>query len=124
MEAEGDERAEPLACLARALIADIAADCETELVELGRIVPGTLNDATQSLADWLRSTSLQHLGRMAEACEAAEASLARAMPVHAPVVASTRLQARWYLGHADEVLAGLPLVVERAGPSAYVTRRR
>jgi LuxR family maltose regulon positive regulatory protein len=113
MEAQGHEAAVPLACLARALIADLLGDCRTELAELDRIPPGSLNRTMQGLADWLRSTAWHHLGRGAEALEAANRALAAASPLHAPVVASARLQALWFLGRIDEVLDELPAVVER-----------
>src|SRR6185503_11300244 len=72
LEAAGVADAVPLACLARALLHDVANDCAAALAELERIPPGSFNQVWRSLVDWVRSTSLNHLGRPAEAGEAAD----------------------------------------------------
>ncbi len=113
MEALGHERAVPLACLARALIADVMADADAVLAELDRIPPGALSPTSQSLVDWLRSTSWSHLGRPTEALEAATRACAQASPLYAPVVESARMQALWFLGGIDQVVDALPSLVER-----------
>ena len=113
MDAAGHEGAFPLVCLARALMADLASDAVAALDQLDRIPAGSLNDAWQSLVEWLRSTSLNHLGRPAEALEAAERACALAGPLFAPVVESARLQALWFLGDVDAALARFPSIVER-----------
>lgn len=113
IEALGHDKATPLACLARALIADLQADCERVLRELAGIPPGSLHETLQSLVDWLRSTSLNQLGRLGEALEAAESACAHASPLLAPVMESTRLQALWFLGQIEEVLQEFPSIVER-----------
>jgi LuxR family maltose regulon positive regulatory protein len=113
MEALGHDKAVPLACLGRALIADVMADSEAVLAELDRIPAGSLSETWQSVVDWLRSTSLNHLGRPAEAFEAATRACANANPLYAPVAESARLQALWFLGDVDEVLHELPPLVER-----------
>ncbi|HEV7759771.1 MAG TPA: AAA family ATPase, partial [Acidimicrobiales bacterium] len=113
IEALGHRRAAPLACLGRALIADTQADSEGVLAELGRIPAGSLPDNLQGLVDWLRATSLNHLGRPTEGLEAADAALAQVHQFLAPVIELTQLQSRWYLGHIDEVLERLPSVLER-----------
>jgi LuxR family transcriptional regulator, maltose regulon positive regulatory protein len=114
MEAAGHAHAVPLACLARALIADLANNSTAALAELDRIAPGSLNHNWQSLVDWLRSTSLNHLGRPAEALDAAEGACAFAGPLHAPLVETARLQALWYLGRVDDVVDEFPELVDRA----------
>jgi DNA-binding SARP family transcriptional activator len=114
IEALGQDKAAPLACLARALIADMAADCETVLDELSRIPPSSLPEIAVGVVDWLRSTSLCHLGRLNEALVAAEAAIAHAGPFLAPAAEAARLTALWYLGHVDEVLEELPAVIERS----------
>lgn len=114
MEAAGHPQAVPLACLARALIADLANNSTTALAELDRIAPGSLNQNWQSLVDWLRSTSMNNLGRPAEALDAAEGACAHAGPLHAPLVETARLQALWFLGHVDAVADELPPLVDRA----------
>jgi LuxR family transcriptional regulator, maltose regulon positive regulatory protein len=113
MDAAGHPQAAPFAGLARALVADLANDSATTLAQLDRIPAGSLNETWQSLVDWLRSTSLNHLGRPAEALAAAEEASALAGPLHAPLVATSRLQALWYLGDVDAMVEGLPRLVDR-----------
>jgi transcriptional activator len=117
MDAAGYTPALPLVRLARALVADMASDAAAVLDQLDRIPPGSLNDAWWGLVEWLRSTSLNHLGRSGEAVEAAESACALAAPAFAPVVESARLQARWFLGEVDEVLQRFPSLVERTAAS-------
>ena len=114
MEALGHETAIPLACLGRALIADMAADCEQVLAELDRIPAGALHSTSRGLVDWLRSTSLCHLGRPEEALEAADAACAHAGVYLSPAIQGARLQALWYLGRIEHVLDEFPIIVERA----------
>jgi DNA-binding SARP family transcriptional activator len=113
MEALGQETAVPLACLARALIANVMADATGVLAELDRIPPGALGSTSQSLVDWLRSTSWSHLGHQAEALETATRACAQASPLYAPVVEHARMEALWLLGGIDEVVDALPALVER-----------
>jgi DNA-binding SARP family transcriptional activator len=117
IEALGDQKVVPLACLGRALIADVAGDCELELAELARIAPGSVHPTTQALVDWLRSTTLHHLGRPAEALEAARRALVNAAPLHAPVIECASLQALWFLGHVEEVVERFPTLVELTASS-------
>jgi LuxR family maltose regulon positive regulatory protein len=115
LDGEGREEARPLACLARALIADVTNDCAAALEELDRIPPGSFGRAWQCVVDWLRSTSLNHLGHPAEAREAAARAGANAAQlVYAPLVETARLQAEWFLGRVDDVADAFPGVVERA----------
>jgi LuxR family maltose regulon positive regulatory protein len=114
LDAGGHHAAAPLACLARALVADLANDCAAALAELDRIPPGSFSPTWQSTVDWVRSTSLNHLGRPAEALVAAEQARANAgRLLHAPLVATARLQAMWFLGRTGEVVDEFPPVVER-----------
>jgi DNA-binding SARP family transcriptional activator len=115
LEAAGDSQAAPLAGLARALVADVANDSAAALDHLTRIPAGSFNQDWQSLVDWLRSTSLNHLGRASEALAAAELACRRAGPLHQPLVETARLQALWFLGHTDEVVDQFPALVDRAG---------
>lgn len=114
LEAAGHPRAAPLAGLVRALVADIANDSTAALDHLARIPAGSLNQDWQSLVDWLRSTSLNHLGRATEALAAAEVACRHAGPLHQPLVETARLQALWFLGHTDEVVDQFPALVDRA----------
>jgi DNA-binding SARP family transcriptional activator len=113
IEALGFEEARPLACLGRALIADLSADCEQVLAELDSIPPGSMRGTGRGLVDWLRSTSFNHLGRPAEALEAADAAWAHASPLLAPVTEGARAEALWHLGQIDEALRELPAIVDR-----------
>lgn len=114
MEAAGVEGAVPLACVGRALIADLMADSARVLDELDRIPPGSLRGTWESVVDWLRAMALHHLGRPAEALEAATRAQAAAGPLLAPVIESTRLQARWYLGDLAPAVDGLPRLADQA----------
>ncbi|HYZ99575.1 MAG TPA: BTAD domain-containing putative transcriptional regulator [Acidimicrobiales bacterium] len=112
LENAGHDRAASLACLARALVHDVANDCAAAIAELDRISPGSLNQTWQSLVDWLRSTSLSHLGRPEEALDAAERACAHPSPLHEPLIESARLTALWFHGRVGEVLRQLPPLVD------------
>jgi DNA-binding SARP family transcriptional activator len=112
LEALGVANAGPLACLARALIADLSADADRVLAEIDDIPAGSLSAVSQSMVDWLRASTLNHLGRLNEGLAAAEASLAHASPLIAPMVESTRLQALWFAGRIDEVLDRMPALLD------------
>jgi DNA-binding SARP family transcriptional activator len=112
LEVEGVTHAGPLACLARALVADLTANCDLVLAELDRIPAGSLSAVSQSMLDWLRASSLNHLGRLNEGRAAAEAALAHASPLIAPMVESTLLQAMWFAGRVDEVLDRMPALLD------------
>jgi LuxR family maltose regulon positive regulatory protein len=114
LELEGDGVAEavPLACLARALVRDVANECDAALDELDRIPPGSFSGVWASLVDWLRSLWLHHLGYPADALVLAERAAKGAGPFLGPLVEAARLQATWFLGRCDEMLAGVPAVVD------------
>lgn len=114
MEAAGYDKAVPLACVGRAVIADLVADSPRVLDELSHIPPGSLHGTWQSLVDWLRSMALHHLGRPAESLEAATLARSAASPLLAPVIESTRLQALWYLGDIQPALEELPKLADWA----------
>ena len=113
IEALAHEEAVPLACLGRALIADLSADCDRVLAELDAMPPDAIRGTGRGLVNWLRSTSLNYLGRHAEALEAADAAWAHATPLLAPVAEGARAEALWHLGEIDEVLRELPSIVDR-----------
>ncbi|HEX5947609.1 MAG TPA: BTAD domain-containing putative transcriptional regulator, partial [Acidimicrobiales bacterium] len=122
LERSGVEPAVPLACLGRALVADVQNDSRAVLAELDRIPPGSLNDHWQAIVSWLRSTSTLHLGDARTALAAADAAVARAGDLHRRLAEGARLQARWFLGEVDAVAAALPALVERtfaSGPRNY-----
>jgi DNA-binding SARP family transcriptional activator len=122
MEAAGYEQAVPLACLARALAADLANQPSVTLAELDRIPEGSLNETWMGLVDGIRATALSHLGRPREAMPRAEAALKVAEPTYQPLVEATWYGALWMTGKVDEALDALPALVERAtaaGVSEY-----
>ena len=119
LERTGCAAAIPLACLGRALVADVQNDAGATLDELDRIPPGSLNELWQAIVSWLRSTSSLHLGDARTARAAADAAVAKAGPSHRPLAEGARLAASWFLGDVDAVAAALPALVERtfvAGP--------
>ena len=119
LEAAGCDQAVPLACLARALVFDVQNDSRQVLTELDRLPPGSLNDVWQGVVSWLRSTSFMHLGDAPASLEAAEHALVHAGPLHAPLAEGARLQARWFQGSGDAVVAELPALVERVRRAGY-----
>lgn len=122
MEAAGYRQAVPLACLARALAADLANQPAATLAELDRIPEGSLNETWMGLVEGIRATALSHLGRPREAMQRAEAALKVAEPLYQPLVEATWYGALWMTGAVDEALDGLPPLVERAtarGVSEY-----
>ena len=114
LEASGSEDAVPLACVARALIADLVGDSQRVLDELGRIPPVWLRGTWVSMVEWLRSMALHHLGRPDEALVAATRAHKAATPLLAPIIESTRLQALWYMGDIEPAIEGLPRLAEWA----------
>jgi LuxR family maltose regulon positive regulatory protein len=95
------------------VIGHAMADAEAVLAELDRIPAGSLDDTWQSVADWLRATSLSHLGRPAEALNVVNTAAGYASPLYAALVESAGLQARWLLGNIDDVLDELPSFTTR-----------
>ncbi len=122
MEAAGSSQAVPLACLARALVADLANQPAACLAELDRIPDGSVNQTWMALVDGIRAATLCHLGRPREGMQRAESSLRVAGPLYQPLVEATWYGACWATGQVDEVLEGLARLVERSamrGASDY-----
>lgn len=122
MEAQGDEKAVPLACLARALVADLTNRPDDVLAELDRIPERSLNDTWIGLERWMRAAALSQLGRPHEAVRLAEESMKTVGPLYEPLVEATRYGALWMTGAVDDCLAGMPELVERSaagGVSEY-----
>lgn len=111
IEALGHERAMPLAYLARAYMSDLTNDSDTALDHLDLIPEGTLHPSLQVMAEWLRCSSLNHLGRPQDALTSAELAQARTASPLAPMLDGVRLQAAWFLGRVDLVLEELPGLV-------------
>ncbi len=114
MEAAGSREAVPLACLARALVADLSNQPTATLAELDRIPDGALNQTWTGLVDGIRAATLCHLGRTGEGMQRAEASIKVAGPLYQPLVEATWYGARWASGQVDDVLDGLARLVERS----------
>jgi ATP/maltotriose-dependent transcriptional regulator MalT/DNA-binding SARP family transcriptional activator len=119
MEEDGCEEVIPLACLARALLHDIANDSQAMIAELDKIAPGALNDAWWGIVTWTRAIGLLELGHMPEALAATEEALTHSELLHAPLAQTTRLQALWYQGRLAEVQAALPKALRDIGGSGY-----
>jgi DNA-binding SARP family transcriptional activator len=119
LEAAGCDQAVPLACLGRALVFDVQNDSRQVLAELDRVPPGSLNDVWQGVVSWLRSTTFMHVGDVRASLDAAEHALAHAGPLHAPLAEGARLQALWFAGQGDAVVAALPALVERMRQAGY-----
>jgi DNA-binding SARP family transcriptional activator len=114
MEAAGAREAVPLACLARALVADLANQPADTLAELDRIPDGSLNQTWIGLVDGIRATTLCHLGRLREGMQRAESALKVAGSLYQPLVEATCYGASWATGQVDDVLDGLAGLVERS----------
>jgi LuxR family transcriptional regulator, maltose regulon positive regulatory protein len=119
MESDGYEPVAPLACLARALLYDIGNDSRMMLAELEKILPGTVNDTWWGIVCWARAIALLELGHNDAALEAADKALAHGRFLHAPLAATTRLQALWYEGRTAEVVDALPDVLRSIEQSGY-----
>src|SRR5690606_10734570 len=102
----------PLACLARALVADLTNRPAEILAELDRIPERSLNETWTGLQRWMRAAALSHLGRPREAMRLAEESLKTVGPLYEPLVEATWYGALWMTGAVDECLAGMPDLVE------------
>jgi DNA-binding SARP family transcriptional activator len=112
----------PLACLARALVADLGNQQESTLAELDRIPEGSLNATWMGLVDGIRAAALSHLGRPREAMQHAEAALEVAESLYQPLVEASWFGALWMTGAVDEALDGVPRLIEMAeaqGISVY-----
>ncbi len=123
LEAEGHPLARALAALGQAVIADIVAGDDDVLAHLDAIEPGILDRAWETMAAWLRATTLVGAGRAEESIAVFDAM----PPIHDPAfqlnVEGARLEARWAMGHIDEVIAGvLPITdgLEAAGVLQFV----
>ncbi|HMG41166.1 MAG TPA: BTAD domain-containing putative transcriptional regulator [Acidimicrobiales bacterium] len=119
LDASGYEPAAALACVGRALVADLANDSERTLAELDRIPAGAFNWQWTRLVDWVRSLSWSHLGRPEEALVAADRAVEGSAPLHAPLFEAARLQARWFLGQVDEVVQRFGPLVERYSAAGH-----
>lgn len=119
LEAGGYGAVAPLACLARALVHDIANDSQRMVAELDRILPGSVNEAWWGIVCWARAIALLDLGYLPETLGAAGEALAHGRFLHAPLAQTTRLQARWYQGETAEVLEALPDVFRSIEGSGY-----
>jgi DNA-binding SARP family transcriptional activator len=113
LEAAGHPVARAIAGVGRAVIADLEGDDDLVLASLDAIEPGVLDEAWQTMADWLRAMILQGRGDAAEALAILDAIPPATDPAFALTVEGSGRLTRWALGHLDEVLAGVEDLVER-----------
>ena len=113
LAAEGHPLARALSTLGQAVVADIVGNDDDVLAHLDAIEPGILGDAWQAMAGWLRATTLAGGGRAEESIPVIDAIPPMPDPALQLVVEGARLQARWALGHVDEVLAAVPSITRR-----------
>ncbi|MGH9233207.1 MAG: BTAD domain-containing putative transcriptional regulator [Acidimicrobiales bacterium] len=113
LAAEGLPLARAVASLGQAVVADIVGGDDDVLAQLDGIEPAVLDDAWEAMAGWLRATTLAGGGRAAEAIAAIDAIPPIADPALQVAVEGVRLQARWAVGHVDEVTVALPSLMDR-----------
>jgi LuxR family transcriptional regulator, maltose regulon positive regulatory protein len=111
--AEGHPLARAVAGLGQAVVADIVGGDDDVLASLDAIEPGVFDDTWEAMAGWLRATTLAGGGRAEEAIAVIEGM----PPIHDPALQlateGAHLQARWALGHIDEVVADVPPIIDR-----------
>ena len=113
LAAEGHPLARAVASLGQAVIADIVGSDDDVLAHLDAIEPRVLDDAWAAMADWLRATTLAGGGRAEEAIPVIDGIPPTADPALQVAVEGVRHQARWTLGHVDDVVAAVPSLMER-----------
>jgi DNA-binding SARP family transcriptional activator len=111
--AEGHPLARAVAGLGQAVVADIVGGDDDVLSGLDAIEPGVFDDTWEAMAAWLRATTLAGGGRAEEAIAVIEGMPPIADPALLLATEGAHLQARWALGHVDEVVAGVPPLMER-----------
>lgn len=111
--AEGNPLARALASLGQAVLADVVGDDDGVLAHLDAIEPGTLDDAWDAMAGWLRATTLAGGGRAEEAIAVIDGIPPIRDPALRLAVEGAHLQARWALGGVDEVTAAVPSITDR-----------
>src|SRR5918996_1607945 len=112
LEAEGHPRARALAALGQAVVADIVGGDDDVLAHLDAIEPEGIDDAWKAMAGWLRATTLAGGGRAAESIAVFDAIPPIPDPAFQLNVEGARLEARWALGHLDEVVAAAPSITD------------
>lgn len=113
LAAEGLPLARAVASLGQAVVADIVGSDDDVLAHLDGIEPAVLDDAWESMAGWLRATTLAGGGRAEEAIAVIDAIPLITDPALQVAVEGVRLQARWALGQVDQVTAALPSLMDR-----------
>jgi len=111
--AEGHPLARAVAGLGQAVVADIVGGDDDVLSGLDAIEPGVFDDTWEAMAGWLRATTLAGGGRAAEAIAVIEGMPPIPDPALQLVTEGAHFQARWALGQVDEVVAGVPPLIER-----------
>ncbi len=111
--AEGHPLARAVAGLGQAVVADIVGGDDDVLSGLDAIEPGVFDDTWEAMAGWLRATTLAGGGRAEEAIAVIAGMPPIADPALQLATEGALLQARWALGQVDEVVAGVPPLMER-----------
>ena len=90
------------------------------LAHLDGIRPGLLDDQWQAVADWLRASVLAGMGDADGAIAMLDGMHRSPDPAFHLTVEGTRLTTRWSQGHVDDVVAALPVIVERIRAAGVV----
>jgi LuxR family transcriptional regulator, maltose regulon positive regulatory protein len=113
LEAADHPLARAIAAIGRAVLADLAGDDDAVLAHLDAIEPGVLDVAWETVAAWLRATTLAGSGRADAAIAILDGIPPSPDPAFRITVEGTRLAALWPQGHVDEVVAALPAILDR-----------
>ncbi len=111
--AEGHPLARAVTGLGEAVVADIVGGDDDVLAKLDAIEQGVFDDAWEAMAGWLRATALAGGGRAEEAVAVIDGMPPSPDPALQLAVEGAHLQARWALGHIDEVVAAVPPIIDR-----------
>jgi LuxR family transcriptional regulator, maltose regulon positive regulatory protein len=111
--AEGHPLARAVSGLGEAVIADIVGGDDDVLAKLDAIERGVFDDAWESMAGWLRATTLAGGGQANEALAVIDAMPPSPDPALQLTIEGARLQARWSLGEIDAVVTAVPPIIGR-----------
>jgi LuxR family transcriptional regulator, maltose regulon positive regulatory protein len=113
LDAAGHPFAHSLAALGVGIFSDLAGDDAGALAAIDDVAPGTLDEAWQAMAGWLKATVLAGMGDAAAARAIVDGFPPVADPNFVLTLEGLRLTTRWMLGEVDEVVAGLSDLIGR-----------
>jgi hypothetical protein len=113
LEADGHPFARSAAALGRAIVADLRGEDETTLAELDGVVLGSLDEAWQTMGEWMRANVLAGRGDASAALAVLDGFPPIADPNFVLTVEGLRVMTRWMLGEVDEVVASLAELIGR-----------